>query len=177
VVVYKSRKIAALNLAIHILPLAGVIVLLVFNLRSFYIGHVTTSTLTVLQLPAKGLEILIQASMAFMILHLIRSNAIGQQPLPLGVLVAPYQIADVSYLWSLEYWACLTSKNGPSRHKIIIFLVIPSAFGLGLVVGPASAIAMIPRIIDYHEDSTLFLMAEQSNLFPSQVTLANGVVE
>ena len=69
--------------------------------------------------------------------------------MPLGAIFPVLQIHQLSSLWSAELWATITAKHfRRPRMWIFVLLVIFSAL-LAASVGPASAIAMIPRQMDY----------------------------
>ena len=112
-----------------------------------------------------------QASIGVILLQYIRSLATNHS-LPFGALLAPIQASNVSFLWSLELWSAFTSKAFPTRRKIIFILVLPLAIIFGAVVGPSSAVAMIPRRVTSPLMDEVIVRTEQplSLLFPAAVT-------
>lgn len=56
-----------------------------------------------------------------------------------------------SFFWSVEFWGAIMSNNGPSRHgngRLLIMLLLLSGI-MSLLVGPVTAVLMIPRILDW----------------------------
>ncbi|KAK5462459.1 hypothetical protein LTS15_002171 [Exophiala xenobiotica] len=98
VVIYKNRGIAVFSILVHAVPFAGVMALLVLNINTFFIGNLSTSAVTAFQFAAKLPELLMQASLADILLYAIRWQIVRNQDLPPGGLVAPLRTADVSYL-------------------------------------------------------------------------------
>lgn len=113
------------------------------------------------------LEILLQASLAAMLYGLIRHFALGKDPLPLGSLFAPLNVTSLSYLWSLELWGSLTAKCLRGRRKAVLRILVPMIIGLAAVVGPSSAVVMVPRQIHYPREDNMVLLDPEANLFPS----------
>ncbi|KAK5062753.1 hypothetical protein LTR84_004828 [Exophiala bonariae] len=134
--IYKDRAAASLHVLLHLPPVAGAITIVVFNLTSTFLGPVQINVLPTLQFVAKFLEILIQASIAAIVLAIIRLWAFGTNGLPYGGLIVPYRTQDISSLWSLEFWACLTAPGLRLRRKVLLGLILTTAIVLAPVVGP-----------------------------------------
>lgn len=174
VAIYQNRQTSTLDLLLHIPPFAAVLALIVLNTRSCYIGEVRPTTLTAIQFVAKILELLIQASLAAMVLELIRSQATGSGGLALGRFLAAYRVTDVSYLWSLEFWGSATSNELLSWGGVLTLIAVVATVLTASLVGPASAIAMIPRRIEFQESHILVLSENSSVTFPDDIELVNG---
>ena len=80
---YRNRKVALLHLMSHLIPIAASLTLVVLNIRTTFVGSVTTTSLTAIQFASKLLETLIQASTAAMVLSNVRAQVLGMTPFPL----------------------------------------------------------------------------------------------
>lgn len=169
--IFKHRGAALLHIFLHAIPLAGSLTLVVLNLKPRFIGNVQVNGLTILQFAAKILEVSIQASIAAIVLALIRYYVLETSELPFGGVVAPYRVADVSFLWSLEFWGCLTAPRLRLKTRIIFCLVLPAAVILAALVGPSSAVLMIPRPMQYADLNKLILSDPADVLYPKSIEL------
>lgn len=142
---YQDRKVAIVHYMLHIPPLAGAITILALFAKRYFIGYQFTQA-PALQFASKLLEILMQASIAEIMLTYIRLQALKGQ-VPLGSIMAPYHTSQLSYLWSLEVWSTMTSQTLTKRRKILFLALVPAMVVLAGVVGPSAAITMIPRRI------------------------------
>lgn len=182
--IYSGRSAVLLHAWVHILPLMVVIVILTLNIRTYFIGEISTNDLTAIQFAAKMLEVLIQASIATMVLALIRLYAVGGESLPLGALLIPTQLSDVSRLWSLELWGGLTSKKINISRRTVLCVILPFAIALTAVIGPSSAILMIPRPIQVYATSPLRIYMDKAlnlcglvdDIYPKTIGLVNGTM-
>ena len=170
VVIYKNRGIALLDLLIHVVPFGGVVASLVLNINTFFVGNLSTSAVTAFQFAAKLLELLMQASLAAILLDAIRWQVVRNQDLPLGGLVAPLRTTDISYLWSLELWGSLTSKSWRGYRKAYLGLLIFTTIILAALVGPSGAVALLPRQITHSASKYLYVLNPHDNLFPHVVS-------
>lgn len=175
VAIYQSRRAALLHSLLHVLPLTGALTLVIINLRvvpiPYRLGQ--SANIPMIQLTAKVLEVLIQASIAAIILGLVRRAALGSRQLPLGALVAPYKITDFSYLWSLEFLGLLTSR-GSHVYKTLLCIMVPFSLLLAAAVGPASAVLMIPRTVDVPQWSILEMLEATDVVYPTVIDLEEG---
>lgn len=111
-----------------------------------------------LQFAAKLHEIFMQASIAEIILTYIRVQA-WKGFIPLGSIMAAYQTSQLSYLWSWEIWAALSSPAMTKRGKVLFMALVPTMILLAGVVGPSTAVAMLPRqMISKPIDSVPFII-------------------
>ncbi|OAP61639.1 hypothetical protein AYL99_03842 [Fonsecaea erecta] len=166
VVMYKSRGVVLLHILTHALPLSGVLTLLVLNINTFFVGNLSTSAVTAFQFAAKLLELLMQASLAVILLDAIRWHMVRNEDLPLGGLVAPLRATDVSYLWSLELWGSLTSKSWRGYRKTYLGLLILATVVLAALVGPTGAVAIVPRQITHSTGKYLNILNPLDDIFP-----------
>lgn len=129
------------------------------------------------QFAAKLAEILIQASIATIALAVIRSQLLGGKGFPLGGLLAAYTTTDISSLWSLHLWGCLTSSNVGVALRLATHIFLPAAIVLAALVGPSMAVLMIPRPVYHLEGSRLELYSKMEDVYPSNVDLIGGKIE
>lgn len=168
VALHKSRWMVLLHTLIHVPPLLGAVVLVFINLLSYFASYDSYDT-TGLQFVAKFHELLMQASISAMLMdYILRQSFRGH--VPFGYLFAPSQVSTASYLWSLDYWSAVTGPRAERRARMLTGLLIFLALALAALVGPSSAVAMIPRLVTNGRDfQTTELLLEQSvkDAFPS----------
>lgn len=95
----------------------------------------------------------------------LQSTTYSTLPVP---AVSFYQIGHLSYLWSPECHAALTTPSfrGLLRTGFIIF--IPFSMLLATVVGPSSAIAMQPRVMNFTIPDIIFASyANKTSFYPA----------
>lgn len=171
VAMYHDRGVALIQSVVHLVPLAVVVAFMVLNIRSWYWGDPSTTVLTALQFAAKALEIMMQTSLGTILMSIVRHQLLGDRGLPLGSFLGPYSIADISYLWSLEFWGGVTSKHARVAQKLVLGVVISALVILAALVGPSIAVLLIPRPIDYTTAHYLAFLDEQATIFPSTVDI------
>lgn len=174
VALYHNRKIAVLSIFLHITPLTSVIFLMILNLKTRNFGNVSTSITTALQFVAKWLEILIQSSLAAILLDVVRRQILGTSALPLGAFVAPYRLTDVSYLWSLEYWGSIRATSLSKLYRLVLCIGLALIILLASVVGPASAVAVVPRNLELSVWKEIVFFEPLMGLFPQSMDLVLG---
>jgi len=172
--IYKNRRIAVLHSLIHLPPLIGAITLLTLNWMQYFIGTEFSESTTI-QFVAKLHELLMQTSIAELILHIIRNQAVNYF-LPLGALSALMQTFQISYLWSLDFWSAITSKTFDNRRKAV-FIIVPLLVILTTLVGPSSAVLMIPRsgVPRVVDTKWGWVPAPLDEMFPNKVNNSNGL--
>ncbi len=158
----------------HLIPIAASLTLVVLNLRATFVGSVTTTALPAIQFASKLLETLIQASIAAMVLTVIRAQVLGSTPFPFGGLTAPFRTIDISHLWSLDLWGSITSRSCHSWRTIVVLLILPAAVLLAALVGPSSAVLMIPRPMYHNGTRLLMIMNSIPQTYPQSVDLVEG---
>lgn len=176
---------------VHLLPVA-----INFTLLGLYLRRVswtppwpTTNVLNALQLAAKIHETLMIASLVTVLLHHIRYRLLspGQQGLPLGLITSPFRLLDITYLWSREFLATVRNPGELRPSELITIVIHVFLFTLAAVLGPASAISMLPRpgewelaktitnapffkIHYHHYVYQVYMGAELSDIFPKVIT-------
>jgi hypothetical protein len=143
VAMHRSRRMAVWHSLLHLLPLSGGIVLLILQWSKYWIGT-ETNVSTILQFAAKIHELTMQASLVEVLLCIIRAEAVNGY-VPLGALSGATQPTQLSYLWSLDFISIATSPAIRGWRKTAFLLIIPILLILTSLVGPSSAILMIPR--------------------------------
>jgi hypothetical protein len=155
VAVYQSRRMAALNSLLHVIPLAVAGTLLSLYWSKYWVG-VSVNTAS-LQFAAKVHELLMQASLVDILLYTIRSRALNGY-LPLG---------------ALDFFSALVapSRAFKLRHKLIFILSTFALLFMTAIVGPSSAILMIPQPGMTHMQNTTmsYLDILEDDLFPPQI--------
>lgn len=177
VALYKDRGAALSHTILHLLPAAVGTTLVILNLKTTYIGDMQTNSITALQFAAKLLEVLIQASIAAITLSIFRQCVLQMSQLPFGGLIAPYRTTDISFLWSAEFWGCVTAPAVHLKMKILLCLTLSAAIVLAALVGPSSAVLMIPRPMDNPCAVALYLLDQEDKIYPRVIGLEpNGTL-
>lgn len=159
-----------------------------FALLGLYVREVlwtppwpTTNILNTLQFAAKVHETLMIASLASILLHHIRYKLLSSsQGVPLGLATSPFRLLDLTYLWSQEFSAAWSSEQGIRIVVSVVFHVY--LFVLAAILGPASAISMLPRLGDWEiagavakapfkaVDLQLYVGGRLSDIYPQRIT-------
>lgn len=165
----KNRLSALLRALIHLIPVAASIALIVLNIHGCYLGA-KIDDVSLIQFAAKAHEILIQASLTFIITNGIASQLVSREGLPFGTVFSISQLSQVGYLFSPELFGSLLSLGGLTvRAKSMIGLTI-AAIILATTAGPSSAILMIPQVDPWPAGSTHFYInATPSDIWPDRV--------
>lgn len=153
---YKRREIIRQILLFHLVPVS-----INFALLGLYVRRVlwvppwpTTNLLNTLQFAAKVHETLMIASLASVLLHHIRHRLLSSSHgVPLGLLTSPFRLLDMTYLCSQEFLAACSSEKG--IHGVISIVIHVYLFVLAAILGPASAIIMLPRLRDWELAHTI----------------------
>lgn len=119
--------------------------------------------LNVLQIVAKVHEILIVTSLSHLVLYYIRQQLCFPSGLSFGLFTSAYQTTSSGHPLSQGFWqTCksLTSKRTFQWRAFGLVLLMVFAALLGIAAGPASAIAVLPRL-DWWYYQHLFSLYEQ----------------
>lgn len=174
VAMHHNRWMAALHSLLHTIPLAGAITLLSLRLTKYWVGH-TPPDSTALQFVAKLHELLMQVSIVEVILCIIRTEAV-RGFVPLGALSGAMAATRLSYLWSLDFFAIFATNSFNRWRKLFFGIAIPFLLGLTALVGPSSAVLMIPRpgspIIP--REGKLWTNVSIDDIYPVQVNQTIG---
>ena len=149
---HRERWLNSLYCLPHMIPLAATIIILVLNARGVYwqdLGHPNQNTiLQVLQYAAKAHELTMAASLTAIVVHQIQYDLSNSKGISLGFLTAGFRLSDPLFICSREFLGGAMARvhsQAMSRLSALTYLLILS-IALTLVVGPSSAIAMIPRL-------------------------------
>ena len=168
VVICHNRTIALGRSLVHILPTAAALWLVTLNLATYYVGSFIYAQVYY-QILAKVLEVLIQASLATIVLAYIRHEMMLGNGLPFGALFSGLQIGQVGYLWSREFWGSIRSNSLPCRRKLAIVPLILLAFTLAAGAGPSTAVLLVPRLDYWPAGSTdVWINGTKEALWPTQ---------
>jgi hypothetical protein len=168
VAVYQNRAMALAFNLLHVAPLAGAITLLVLQWTNYWVSGRDDYS-SALQFAAKVHELVMQASIVELLLCLVRTGLIDSF-LPLGTLSGIIQPTQLSYLWSLDFVSIFRSRTNKRRQKVVLIVAIPVLFALTALVGPSSAVLMIPRAGSPRIVRDKMIYAKESNeaLHPSR---------
>ncbi|KAF7182459.1 hypothetical protein CNMCM7691_002029 [Aspergillus felis] len=155
-------------LQFHMIPLAAAIALIILNIQTRFLGT-DSQWFSLLQFIAKFHEILMQISIATALCayqqYLLTQPTSG---VPFGAIFSAYHTTQVAYLWSPEFRASLTAPGFPLLLKMGFVVFVPASILLASAVGPASAIAMLPRHVNFSiPDYQLALDHAYSDVFPT----------
>ena len=164
---YQSRRMAVLISLLHVIPLVGATILLMLYWTKHWIGR-EPSILTALQFVAKLHEITMQASMVDILVYFIRSQALNGY-IPLGALSGAAQASQLSYLWSLDFVAALGSRCVNVWRRAVFGLVFLILLVMITIVGPSSAVLMIPRpdMANINATTLRYLNISEESLYPT----------
>ena len=176
IIIYKSRAIAVVGVCVHVLPVVGALSIIILNCRTSFLVYRFSSWYAILQFVAKFHEVLMQASIVAIFLGWLRIQSIKSAGIPYGALFAATQIRDISYLWSLEFWAVINASCKGWKKISFGFLVLLSVL-LAASVGPSSAIAMLPRRINVKLDTiSMAVGMPESQMFPARILAGNTTI-
>jgi hypothetical protein len=141
----------------------------------YWIGPHTDMT-TYLQFAAKFHELTMQASLVEVLLCVVRTGVIDGN-IPLGALSSATRATQLSYLWSLDFVPIFTSPALRGWRRAALLLAIPFLLVLTSLVGPSSAVLMIPRPDTPYIDQkiTLYSLNSIQDIYPSFLNQANGL--
>ncbi|KAF5021212.1 hypothetical protein F66182_6751 [Fusarium sp. NRRL 66182] len=179
VLVDSSLGHAMARCAIHMVPAFLSIGLITINFMGYFIGDELEGEqgqddlkMGLLQVAAKIQELLIVGSIGSVIFHLLRSELVFGDGMPLGLLVSGFSFSQVSYFWSAEFIGGLAWNRNMSfvkklkRCAFILLVLIGGA--LALLAGPATALLMVPRILEWPVGGGVFwLNGSQEQLWPT----------
>ena len=134
---------------IHLLPIATTGLLLFLNFSTDFWRPVGSpdqkARFNALQFAAKIHEVLIGASLSIVLLSCVHYELLRGRGVPLGSLFAGFQISDLRSLWHPQLWATLLSHDARIR-PVLLGLITALLVVLGAIVGPSSAILMLPSL-------------------------------
>lgn len=155
----------------HFIPFNVALALVALSLRIAFASGEDGSWSNMLQFALKAYELLMQISIGTVVAY-VEYLATQQAALLFGTIFAAYSTMRLDYLWSDEFTASLTSPGFLLSLKVAFAAFMPTSILLAAGVGPASAIAMLPRYVNFTMP-TYFTVFEQNytELFPTKLTL------
>ncbi|KAH0565862.1 hypothetical protein GP486_000740 [Trichoglossum hirsutum] len=151
-----ERGLAFARCLIHIIPVGVSVGVVMLSFVGFYYADVGTQHMNMqlgaLQFAAKVHEILIAASLSTVVLHQIQTSLLGDAGVPFSLLTAGHQLERV---FRRELWTGLFGSGGRRRPLLAALVVV--AVILAATSGPASAIAMIPKLNWWEVSNARFL--------------------
>jgi hypothetical protein len=173
IAVHKNRLTSVLRALIHLVPVCVAVTLIALNCHQLYLGPYLNN-ISLLQFAAKLHELIMQASLAAILLTYIRYELALGVGLPFGALFSGLLITQISYLWSLEFWGSISSTKIPIRRRLSLLVVILIIILLAATVGPASALAMIPRLENWPAGRThIWLNGSNEDIWPSFINASD----
>ncbi|KAG4259176.1 hypothetical protein FPRO03_13110 [Fusarium proliferatum] len=158
---------------LHLLPMLVTIALIALNLLGFFIGRELDGLgrdsvkLGVLQVAAKVHELFIIASLGAVIFHVVRNELARGEGLPLGLMGVGFSFSSVSFFFSPDFRAGVSFSH-PRKMRIIALIV--TAGLITPLVGPTSAVLMIPRELNWAAGGGyLWLNGTKNQLWPSKL--------
>lgn len=103
--------------------------------------------LNTLQFAAKVHELLMIGSLSAIVLHFVRKFLVGVKGLPFGLLTAGYSVGSTEYIFSKAFWGSGFNRVFWTLSILLIFCTL-----LANLLGPSSAIALIPNLDWWHVD-------------------------
>ena len=168
IVFRRNRTVALLRSLIHVVPTSIALWLVSLNWVTYYVGSFTYDQVYY-QIGAKALEIMIQASLAAIVLGYVRHELILGKGLPFSTLFSGLQVSQVSYLWSMEFWGSIGSKSFSMSRKVILGVSIVFVFVLAAGAGPSAAVLLIPRRDYWPAGSThIWINGSRDDIWPMQ---------
>lgn len=185
---HRERWLNVLYCLPHMVPLAVTITILILNARGVYwqdLGRPNQNTiLQALQYAAKGHELTMAASLTAIIVHQIQYDLSSPKGVSLGFLTAGFRLSDPLFVCTREFLGGAMARvhaEGISRFSALTYLLVLGVT-LTLVVGPSSAIAMIPRLNWWEVSKTdafgplytdrVYFNRTEAELWPENITNA-----
>lgn len=159
---------------IHIIALAITAVVVGVNLATVYgwdrdiLRIPDYQVMNLLQFAAKLHEIFIVGSLTSIAMHHIRERLVGSRGLSLGLLSSGYQVSSLEFLFSQSFRSAFSTDTG-------LILTLAATIIIVNVVGPSSAIVVIPRLdwwvvrAPFNETLQLYLGSSKEQLYPTSL--------
>lgn len=164
----KNRTIALLRSLIHIIPVGGALGEIILTWNTYYLGtHIYNPAFY--QIVAKTHEMTIQASLAAILVSYIRYEMAIGEGISFGALFSGLQVNQISYIWSMEFWGSLRSKELSGCRKLKLLVIVLLCALLATTCGPSSAVLLIPKMELWPAGSThIWINATRDQLWPDR---------
>lgn len=189
---HHSRRATLGFCVIHLFPIIITSILLFLNFSGIYYEPTGVSNqnarLNTLQFAAKLHEVSITLSLSAIVLTYIQFELLQGSGIPLGSLLSAFQVNNLSSLWSPGLWAT-TFARGLNLRRFLLVAIVILAVTLGAIVGPASAILMVPSLGYWNDQLPVytqpswwtnneklryFVCASESSLWPSRINTVDA---
>ena len=168
IVIRQNRTVALLRSLIHVIPIGLSLWLVSLNIGTYYVGSFTLDQVYY-QVAAKALELMIQASLATIILAYIRHELVLGRGIPFGALFSGLQVNQISYLWSMELWGSIGSRSLSPWRKLLMLMLVILVSVLAATAGPSTAVLLVPRRDYWPAGSThVWVNGSESEIWPTQ---------
>ncbi|KAH7374139.1 hypothetical protein BKA64DRAFT_259984 [Cadophora sp. MPI-SDFR-AT-0126] len=175
---------------VHVPSLITTIALISLNVSSQWFSDVDTpnqnAQLNALQFAAKVHEIVIVASLSVVAVSCVQQELSRREGLAIDGVLASFQISNILSIFSPALWKA-NINTGFLPRRILFGLSITLLTLLGAIVGPSSAILMLPSIGSWGlnipltwsqggtRDTTcsIFMTGNESAIWPSSITTSN----
>ncbi|KAF2111077.1 hypothetical protein BDV96DRAFT_634875 [Lophiotrema nucula] len=180
-VVETSFLQALARTSIHIVPALTSITIIGLNFGHLYLGRNipgtlidNSITLAIFQVLAKLQELMIVASLATVVFHVIRHELTLGGGLPFGFLSSGFSFAQISWFWSPDFWGALRGRISPWA-KIRVAALLSVCGIIAATAGPSAAVLLVPRQQDWDAGgSDFYLRGREEDIFPRNVTVAES---
>lgn len=166
---------AATRSIVHIVAILMTVSLLLINGFEIYFSDLNAYpkqdiVLQAFQFAVKLHEVFMTLSLADMVKHRVRWDLLTKGDVPFGFLTSGFQLADITYIFSSQFWEAAWSFRSPQRIKMACLVFV--AVCLTLIVAPASGVLMVPKLNWWplarpfkNVTSTLFVSNAAANMF------------
>ncbi|KAL8720985.1 MAG: hypothetical protein Q9181_007802, partial [Wetmoreana brouardii] len=172
----------------HMIPILVTMIILCINIAQVYWQDLDqpnqNRTLQALQYAAKAHEMMIIASLTAIVVYRIQHDLSCFNGVPLGLLTGGFMFTSPNFTFSREFFAGVTATSnskGPLRFFPLRLLIL-LCMALNLVVGPSSAVVMIPRpdwwtvpmdvALGTNYNERVYFNHSKAELWPADITKA-----
>ncbi|KAL6715399.1 hypothetical protein ACLMJK_006360 [Lecanora helva] len=181
-----QRWTVLLHFLLYLIPLAATIAILCLNAIEHYWQDFglpnQNPKLQALQYAAKLHEVAMAASLTAIVVARTQRDLNGSEGVPIGFLTACFQLGEPLSIFRKEFRDGIAVTFSKDRARVLLPYLLLIGFALTLVVGPSSAVAMIPRLHWWnvskeeafgseYEDRVYFNRTE-AELWPAHITNA-----
>ena len=167
----RNRVTATLRALIHVVPMSIALLEITWNWAGYYYGK-QFERQAYYQIVAKTHEVLIQASLAVIVLSYILFESTFGEGIPFGAFLGSLQFLQIGYLWSPELWSSFTTFQLKRKICVLVLLIVSSL--LAASAGPSSATLLIPRLIHWPLDpSHLAINGTFQDVWPDHMNSRN----
>ena len=168
VAIRRNRTIALLRALVHIAPIGIALTEITLNWQGHYLGG-NFLNISYYQFAAKGHELTIQASLGLIVFTYVRHHLVLENGLPFGALFSGFNVTQLGYLWSVEFWSAVTARSLTVWKRIGLMTIVVFTILLAAVAGPSSAILLIPTLDFWPAGNTFFwINATADAIWPSK---------